>query len=320
MELVSKILSVELRQVVGAWKAEVVVTNSYGAVTFRLDERQHNRTVEYMEAYGKRIDEMLNLEGNQVGFFFSNEKLHLPKPPMPKPALFPHEGEGTVVQYSDRQGSRDRQIIGYAYCRNRITMFYGDDIPGILVVSNRDYTKNGKWSYTLYTIQLAPGWKFGEKRQDWDNGDYFTANAPLKTIAQELGLEGLTDLTAVERFMATYLPRYHRRRVEYMEKMEALLDTNEEAGGIMEVFYDPNDGTRKQGMKWLIVDGEVWHENLNPMQGKVLIIEKPRGVYKLHIADTCEWEQLYEWDYGNDCMESRGYHAEERGLDRYMVK
>lgn len=317
MELVSKILSVSLRPLeVGA---EVVVANPYGSVTFRLNSDQYRRTTEYMETHGKTIAELLNLEGNKCFFFFSNEKLHLPKPPQPKPALFPHEGESSTVQYSDRQGSRDRQIIGYAYCRNQIVMFYGDDIPGILLVSNRDYTKNGKWSHTLYSIQLAPGWKFGEKRQDWDNGDYFTANAPLKVIAQELGLEGLTDLTAVERFMATYLPRYHRRRLEYMSKMEALLDSNDDAG-IMEVFYDPNDGTRRQGKKWLLIDGEVWHESINPMHDKVIVIEKPRGVYKLHIADTCQIEQLYEWDYGNDCMESRGYRSEQRGLDRYMVK
>ena len=52
MELVSKILSVELRQVEETWKAEVVVTNPYGSVTFKLDERQHIRTAEYMTEYG----------------------------------------------------------------------------------------------------------------------------------------------------------------------------------------------------------------------------------------------------------------------------
>ena len=70
------------------------------------------------------------------------------------------------------------------------------------------------------------------------------------------------------------------------------------------------------------IDEEICTKVLNvPVHEKVIMEDWTSRDYKLKIASNCEVEELYEWNYGEDSMESRGYVRVENelGHDPYMV-
>ena len=87
--------------------------------------------------------------------------------------------------------------------------FTGKGIPGAVTVIKEDYEKNGKWSYSTWTVELADGMDAFTWPQDWEMGTYLTAKtweAALEQVryrASRHSLTGAITLTdaAVERFI-----------------------------------------------------------------------------------------------------------------------
>lgn len=69
------------------------------------------------------------------------------------------------VKHSDEQvwagtggaATRHRPKLVFVTQAGAIHDFQGASIPGIARVAHEDYKKNGKWSFTSWTLQLAPG-------------------------------------------------------------------------------------------------------------------------------------------------------------------
>ena len=246
------------------------------------------------------------------------DDVELPLPPRKADALFVGSVP-TETSFCDKQGSRDCGIIGYIYCRNNVYLFTGQDMPGKVMVTSSVYTKNGKWSNTSYELLLAPGYKFASKRADFSSGEYIDNLKSLRTVATDLSLEEVTD-EAIARFMYCNLPTYWVKYCNFAEKRDAIFEATN-CDSMMDFDYHYSDGTKRQGFKYLLIDGEVWHRHMNPMPEKVIFHDFARGVYNLKIASNCEVEELYEWNYGEDSMESRGYVRVENelGHDPYMV-
>lgn len=297
----------------------VAVSNQFGKSERSYENGNYmaNFLIDRKDEVIAKIENLVAVKGTSVIIY--GDSLWLPIPPRPTDALFVGD-EPTRTTYSDRQGSRDRQMMGYVYCRNNIYEFTGSDMPGKCIIEKSSSTKNGKWSYTYYELLLAPGYKFGEKRQDWDSGMYVNDLKSIKTVAADLELEGVFD-EAVERFLWCDMPHTFERYYDFQEKRESIFESTG-CDSMIDFVYDHSDGTRKQGFKYLLIDGEVWHKHMNPMPEKVIIEDWTSKVYKLKIASNCDIETLYEWNYGDDSMEKRGYKrvAHEPGQDPFMEK
>lgn len=304
-------------------KILLTIANEYGTVSKIFTERDyhHHILLEYVQNPTKMVEEKKAWHCERfptTTYYVLGMEFNLPLPPRKADVKF----AGTVptnTSFCDRQGNRDRNVIGYVYCRNNVYIFTGQDMPGKVMVTSSDYTKNGKWSNTSYELLLAPGYKFASKMQDFSSGKYVDDLKSTKSVAQDLNLEGVTD-EAVCRFLYCNLPMYWVRFCDFAEKRDAIFDATG-CDSMVDFDYNHADGTKRQGFKYLLVDGEVWHRHMNPMPEKVIMEDWTSRDYKLKIASNCEVEELYEWNYGDDCMESRGYIrvANELGQDPYMV-
>ena len=79
-----------------------------------------------------------------------------------------------VTEYQDRQTSRDRQahlLVGTP--DGNLHEFIGRSIEGVLHAYRKDYTRNGKWSYSDWLITTSDDtftWSFHEC---WNTGRVF---------------------------------------------------------------------------------------------------------------------------------------------------
>ena len=113
------------------------------------------------------------------------------------------------ISFNDRRGNRGRQHINLLAARlpdgrQVIFEFTGKGIPGVVTLVKEDYEKNGKWSHSTWTVELADGVQGWTHGQNWETGEWLTAKrwqealAEFKTIA---GRDRALDDTAIERFI-----------------------------------------------------------------------------------------------------------------------
>jgi hypothetical protein len=230
-------------------------------------------------------------------------KIPLPAPPRPVDALFP-DTPMEVVSYNDGQGHRDCQISAFIYCRNNIYKFEGKSIPGIALVESENYTKNGKWSNTTYSIRIADGYKFTSKMDNWDSGRKIDEVHTVEGMISQLGIEGVTR-SAVQDFLMQNFGKTWFRHCDFVEALDKLYDKG--ISETMEVVFRATKGTKRQGDLHLILDGEVWDSRYNPMPEKVAVKSIVGDTYTLIVPSETLVEELYEWDYGDDCLQDRGF-------------
>jgi hypothetical protein len=228
------------------------------------------------------------------------------------------------TSYNDGQGNRDRSIDAYIFCRNNIYNFTGggsstDDgtAKGRCLVTNSNYTKNGKWSNTTFSITIAAGYKFTSKMSDFSSGNKIDNLDSLQSMAADLGIVGCSD-AAIKRFLQTTYPQTWYRFCDFQEARESLYDNG--VNETIEYQFDSSRGTRRQGDKHLFVNGELWHKTHNPIPELVIVKAHVRDTYTLLISADAEIEELYEWNYGDDSLETRGYVTKTVGYDTKWVK
>lgn len=81
------------------------------------------------------------------------------------------------VVFKDGVSSRQRRHKNLVLCPGQgIIEFVGKDISPAVRVLNTDYTKNGGWSHSSFTVELAEGHAPLVFGQDWETGKWFTSH------------------------------------------------------------------------------------------------------------------------------------------------
>lgn len=123
------------------------------------------------------------------------------------------------MEWSDRQGSRDRQAWLLLVSPDGVVrVFAGESIPGIVAVVGSDYEKAGKWSHTTFRLELAPGVRAVPGRDGWETG----------TLREALGADRWVDaanvlsvsVAQVQAFVRAWRPK----AAEHWDRVEAELE------------------------------------------------------------------------------------------------
>lgn len=84
---------------------------------------------------------------------------------------------------NNAMGSRSLRHVNLLLCPGQgIVEFTGKDIPPVLRVVKEDYTRNGKWSHSTWTVEIQDDFELLAYGQDWEMGKFF----PGKTWPEAL--------------------------------------------------------------------------------------------------------------------------------------
>ena len=89
-----------------------------------------------------------------------------------------------------------------------IARFTGENIPGVVQIVSTRSEKNGKWSFTEWTTELAPGVRAFVWAQDFQECRYVTAGTWARAYDDVRRISGMDDLTdqTIERLIRAELP------------------------------------------------------------------------------------------------------------------
>lgn len=128
-----------------------------------------------------------------------------------------------AIEFNDKLGSRSLRhlnvIIASDSDDNSVVFpFEGKSIPGIIQVIREDYTKNGKWSHTTWTVEPANGVYCATVSQDWETSKWLnsmvweSAVAEFKEKLSFVGGNALNTIMieddAIVRFIRATWPKY----------------------------------------------------------------------------------------------------------------
>jgi len=87
--------------------------------------------------------------------------------------------------------------------------FTGREVAGAVRILKDEYEKNGKWSYSTWTVELADDIESFTWSQDWETGRYFVSRTWETGMAEARAKAGDITLTdeALERFIRARLPK-----------------------------------------------------------------------------------------------------------------
>ncbi len=134
------------------------------------------------------------------------------------------------IEWSDGLGQRSCRNFLIFIHGDEVILFRGESIVGVVVVSGTDYTKNGKWSYTTYRLQLADGVRYVAMRDGWNTGRFTeglgeavgrkTPDTWLQ-VAEALGV----SVPSVMKFLRVCRPK----AAEVLDETERALEALEES-------------------------------------------------------------------------------------------
>jgi hypothetical protein len=227
---------------------------------------------------------------------------------------FPDVNEG-VISYNDGMGHRSRYPMLLLYVKNHIFEFTGSNIPGVCVVESKDYSKNGKWSNTTYSIRLAAGVKSSALMQDWNSGRYVNDVTSLKKIAESLGVYGVQN-SALEIFCKDRLPNTWVRYEEYLRNLDEIAEMEERVNyQFIKLEYNEHIIVSRKGYNRLLVNGILFEGENIPDLVQVISHESYSGhrgggkIWRLMVPANAEIVELPEYDPygGEDSLETRGF-------------
>lgn len=139
----------------------------------------------------------------------------------------------TTVVFDDQLGSRDIQHKNLLVAKvgdEQVIFEFSGDIPGVARVVKTRKEKNGKWSFTEWTVELAPGIEGFSFSQDWETGQYLGSSwahtrdrfreAARRKVAQPL------EDAAIDRYVRA---RFKREFVDKLDEKEGVLAQPSEA-------------------------------------------------------------------------------------------
>lgn len=212
-----------------------------------------------------------------------------------------------------RRGRQSRDLL---FTKTRIETFRGSSIEGICTATLESSHQNGKWSTVTYAVYLAPDVQHSLVIQHWETGQWCNDVSSIRAIQEKLGLTGVAP-AVVKEFIKAEMPGVYAA----FEKLNAEIQALEGKGieETMEYNFHQEYRNRRCGHSHLLINGEVWSQQYNPMPEIVVVkqAEEYRGYggggtkYILIIDANAEIEELYESNYGGDALDTRGFVKED---------
>jgi hypothetical protein len=117
------------------------------------------------------------------------------------------------VTFNNRLGSRSLSHLNIlvAPVGDQVVIFEfaGQSIPGVAQIISTRSEKNGKWSFTEWTIELADGIQSFVWSQDWETSQYINAGTWSQAVEdiRKISSTPNLDAPAIERFIRARLPK-----------------------------------------------------------------------------------------------------------------
>lgn len=137
-----------------------------------------------------------------------------------------------AVVWSDKMGPRRRAAWLLLITPEKVHIFQGKTIPGVVAVVGTDYEKAGAWSHTTYRLEVADGVQVIAGRDGFETGRFTEglANAlgigPIdrwQDLANALGV----TLSVAQEFVRSWRPK----AAERLDQVEKDLDTIDAEAG-----------------------------------------------------------------------------------------
>jgi len=156
------------------------------------------------------------------------------------------------MKWSNGLGSRARKAWLILIKGEEIFAFDGQSLPNSVAVLGTEYTKNGKWSETTYSLALFPGVRAIPGRDGWETGTFAEGLAsatdkPTQTwadVGEALGV----SVPAAMRWLKEWRPRAAEKLDEVEARLAALDEAAEAANAATTVDVTVSFGapTRRQ--------------------------------------------------------------------------
>jgi hypothetical protein len=159
---------------------------------------------------------------------------------------------------------------------------------------------------------VADGVRVSKISQDWDSGMYINNYTSPKAMLDDLKLDGVL-ISEGKRYLQTFMPKSWERHESLMASLDTLDNSN--VAETIQYKFELAQVNQRTGMCQLVIDGEVWHEN---MPEKVVIVSRNhvngRGggstYYDLIIDAKCVIEEVNEqnpYSDADDSLVKRGF-------------
>lgn len=138
-------------------------------------------------------------------------------------------------EWSDKLGHRSRHAWLLLVNNDKVTVFKGT-VPGLVVVVGTTCHTNGKWSETIYRLELAESVRPISGRDGWETGTFaeglrqVAASPPIDfwvDLANALGV----SLTSAQEFLRGWRPKAAEKFDEVESALIELEKSEIEAGG-----------------------------------------------------------------------------------------
>lgn len=132
-----------------------------------------------------------------------------------------------TITFDDKLGSRGlthmNLLVATVGEQQLIFEFQGQNIPGAVTIASTRSERNGKWSFTEWTVELSENIRSFVWKQDWNECVYVTAGTWDRLVADIRQISGIPDLSndAIERFVRAKLGKAARKLDEARDNATA---------------------------------------------------------------------------------------------------
>jgi hypothetical protein len=165
----------------------------------------------------------------------------------------PKETNMREVIYSDSIGSRGRRPWLLLVRGDEVRAFDGADIPGWCAVAHSQYTRNGKWSGTTFTLAIADGVTALPGRNGWEEGTFREGLGAQSWLdcANKLGV----SVPAAQAFLRAWRPKAADWYDSAAERLAAIDDIADGGANTITIsFGSPTRRMRDEGFwDWPVV-------------------------------------------------------------------
>jgi len=159
------------------------------------------------------------------------------------------------ITWNDKNGSRSRTAFLLFIKGDEVVPFFGETLPGIVVVKGSDYTKQGKWSHHTYRLNLAEGVRHIAGQSGWETGRFVeglgsAVGCPTPdTWAEVAQAMGISVPSAMD-FLRSWRPKAAEKLDEVEAALMDLEDAAEEAVDFRKItvsFGNPSNRAMRDG-------------------------------------------------------------------------
>jgi hypothetical protein len=196
------------------------------------------------------------------------------------------------IIYSDSIGSRGRRPWLLLVRGDEVRAFTGADIPGWCAAGHSQYTKQGKWSHTTYTLAIADGVVAHPGHDGWEEGTFREGIGAQSWVdcANKLGV----SVPSAQAFLREWRPRAAEWYDEADERVAAIDDVVD--GGAHTVTLSFGSPTRRSR------DAGYWE--------RPVVVSDAAGV---EIARFSPAQYRIEGTRVGDCVVQRHVHSRGHG-------